>query len=101
MFMTNPSQRERHYFCLLLHHIPGARSFTDLKTLPNGTVHNSFKETALALGPLQNDDEWDECMAEASISFMPKQLCSLFVTILIFGEPANYVMLWTIMLWEK
>ena len=31
---------------------------------------------------------------EASISFMPKQLQSLFVTILIFGQPAKPLDLW-------
>ena len=31
MYTTNPSQGERHYLCILLHHIPGAISFADLK----------------------------------------------------------------------
>ena len=38
--------------------------------------------------------EWDNCLSEASISFMPKQLQSLFVTILIFGQPAKPLDLW-------
>ena len=38
--------------------------------------------------------ESDNCLSEASISFMPKQLQSLFVTILIFGQPANLLDLW-------
>ena len=33
-------------------------------------------------------------MLEASVSFMPKQLCSLFVTILISGEPTEPQVLW-------
>ena len=33
-------------------------------------------------------------MSEATESFMPKQLRSLFVTILIFGEPAKPFILW-------
>ena len=33
-------------------------------------------------------------MLEASVSFMPKQFCSLFVTILIFGQPAKPNILW-------
>ena len=38
--------------------------------------------------------EWDDCLSEASISFMPKQLQSLFVTILIFGQPVKPLALW-------
>ena len=38
--------------------------------------------------------EWDNCLSEASISFMPKQLRSLFVTILIFGQPTKPLDLW-------
>ena len=54
----------------------------------------TFKETALALGLLESDEEWDSCLAEAAVSFMPKQLCSLFITILIFGEPSQPLLLW-------
>ena len=31
MYTTNPSQGERHYLHILLHHIPGAMSYADLK----------------------------------------------------------------------
>ena len=94
MYTMNPSQKERHYLCILLHHIAGATSYADLRTLPDGTVCDTFKDTALALGLLESDDEWNECMSEAGVSFMPKQLRSLFVTILIFGEPAKPISLW-------
>ena len=94
MYTTNPAQGERHYLQILLHHIPGATSYTDLKVSPDGIVHKTFKQTALAFGLLESDEEWSDCMSEAAVSFMPKQLCSLFVTILIFGEPANPCALW-------
>ena len=55
---------------------------------------STFKETAIAHGLLESDTEWDNCLSEASISFMPKQLWSLFVTILIFGQPAKPLALW-------
>ena len=93
MYTTNPQQGEKHYLCIL-HHIPGAMSFADLKKLPDGTTHKTFKETASAMGLLESDDEWYECMSEAAISFMPKQLHSLFVTVLVFGEPANPYSIW-------
>ena len=94
LYTTNPSQVERHYLCILLHHIPGAKSFEDLKMSPDGMLLSTFKETAIAHGLLESDTEWDNCLSEASISFMPKQLRSLFVTILIFGQPTKPLALW-------
>ena len=94
MYTTNPAQGERHYLRMLLHHVPGAMSFKDLRTLPNGTVCQSFKETAIQLGLLATDDEWNECLSEASSSFLPLQIRSLFVTILVFGEPLKPYDLW-------
>ena len=79
---------------MLLHHIPGAQSFADLRMSHDGKVHKTFKATAIALGLLETDDEWDECLSEAAVSFMPKQLRNLFITILIFGEPAKPEVLW-------
>ena len=94
MYTTNPAQGERHYLHMLLHHVPGAMSFKDLKTLSNGTVCHSFKETAIQLGLLATDDEWNECLSEASSSFLIFQIRSLFVTILVFGEPLKPYDLW-------
>ena len=88
--------RVRHYLHILLHHILGAGSFEDLKMSPDGMLLSTFKETAIAYGLLESDVEWDNCLSEASISFIPKQLQSLFVTILIFGQTAK-----TLDLWEK
>ena len=94
MYTTNPAQGERHYLCLLLHHVPGAMSFTDLKISSDGTIQRTYKEAAMKLGLLESDDEWDQCLSEAVVFFMPKQLHSLFVTILIFGDPAEPDILW-------
>ena len=95
VYWTNVHYKgERHYLHLLLHHVKGATCFTDLKTSPDRVLHRTFKEMAPALGLLETDEEWDDCLSEASVSFMPKQLCSLFVTILIFGEPSKPHVLW-------
>ena len=79
MYTTNPSQGE-HFSCILLPHIPGATDYDDLKPGPDGVIHNTFKEKALALGLLESNDEWDECLKEAATVFMSKQLHSLFLT---------------------
>ena len=64
------------------------------KISPDGSIHKTFKETVLAMGLLESDEEWHDCMSEAAVSFMPRQLRALFVTILVFGEPANALLLW-------
>ena len=94
MYTTNPAQGERHYLRILLHYVPGAMCFKDLQTLPDGFQCESFKETVIRLGLLATDDEWDNCLSEASSSFLPFQIHSLFVTILVFGEPLKPYDLW-------
>ena len=94
LYTTNPSQDGRHYLHILHHQIPGAKSFEDLKLFPDGMLLSTFKETAIAYGLLENDVEWDNCLSEVSISIMSKQLQSLFVTILIFGQSAKLLELW-------
>ena len=59
MYSTSPSQGERHYLQILLHHIPGAMNFADLSKLPDGTVEKTFKGTAAKYGLLETDEEWD------------------------------------------
>ena len=56
---------------ILLHHIPGAMSYDDLKTTLDGITHTTFKETAIAYGLLESDEEWDQFLSEATMSFMP------------------------------
>ena len=94
VYATNAAQGERQYLWMLLHHIPGPLSYDHLRTLPDGTKCGSFKETAICLGLLVTDDEWEECLTEASASYLPSQICSLFVTILVFGEPLKPYDLW-------
>ena len=94
VYTTNPGHGERHHLHLSLHYIPGAMSFSDLKISPDGTLQRTYKEAAIKLGLLESDDEWNQCLSEPAVSFMPKQLRSLFVTILIFGEPAEPEALW-------
>ena len=89
MYTTNPSQGERHFLYILLHHIQGAIDYDGLKTGPDGVIHETFKQAVIASGLLDSDDEWNECLKEVATAFMPKQLHSLFLTILLFGESAK------------
>jgi hypothetical protein len=59
MYFVQPSEGERYFLRLLLHHVPGATSFEDLactnKHLQHPTQHASFKEACQQRGLLQDD----------------------------------------------
>ena len=77
--MAHPSEDEQYYLHLLLTKVKGARSFEELKMV-NDIMCATFKERCF----LENDDEHQQCMAEASEFQMPSQLRDLFATLLVF-----------------
>ncbi len=91
--MVQPSEGECYYLQILLTHIKGAFSFDDLKTVKRH-ICESFKEACIRLGFLQDDAEWDVCLSKASCIRISQQLHFLFVTILIFCQPATSEVLW-------
>ncbi|XP_070529768.1 ATP-dependent DNA helicase pif1-like [Cardiocondyla obscurior] len=93
MYSVSPSQTELFHLRLLLLTIKGATSFDDLKTV-NGIIHQTFTETCLALGLVEDDDEWVRCMNEGVRWMMPRQLRKLFVRILIHCQPLHPKELW-------
>jgi len=62
MYFVQPSEGERYFLRLLLHHVPKATSFEDLvctnRHLQHPTQHASFKEACQQSGLLQDDAEW-------------------------------------------
>lgn len=57
-------------------------------------VHPSYKAAALTLGLLENDDENDKCLREATLFQMPRQLRQLFAILLAYCDPADPSALW-------
>ena len=51
-------------------------SFQDIRTLPDGTVCDTYKEAALRRGLLEDDQEADQCLAEAATCSMPHSCVS-------------------------
>ena len=78
---VSPVQGERFYLRLLLNHIKGARSFQEMKVF-QGEEYLTYKETCLAMGLLEYDEEWIFSLEEVSISGSAKQLRSTFAVIL-------------------
>ena len=93
LYMVQPSEGERYYLRILLTHIKGATSFDNLKTV-NGYTCRTFKEACIHLGLLQNDNEWDICLYEASKINTGQQLRHLFAMILLYCQPAAPEKLW-------
>ena len=94
VYSAHPSVGERFYLRILLNHVTGCTSFQDIRTLPDGTLCHTFKEAACHRGLLEDDDEYDLCLAMAASWNMPPQLRHLFVTILLYNDPCNPAVLW-------
>ena len=73
-------------------HVKGARSYQDLRTV-DGVQYDTYREAADHRNLLQNDDEWQRCMGEASLTNMPSQLRQLFALICTFNTPNDPVQL--------
>jgi hypothetical protein len=98
MHFVQPSEGERYFLRLLLHHVPGATSFEDLactnRHLQHPTQHASFKEACQQRGLLQDDAEWAQCMKEATNMVNASCFKALFVALLVFNVVANPLALW-------
>ena len=94
VYSAHPGEGESLFLRMLLNHVTGCTSYEDIRTLPDGTVCNSYKEAALERGLLDDDQEIDECLSEGDTRYMLVQLRELFVTILLFIEPAIPFDLW-------
>ena len=88
MYSVSPRDRERFYLRMLLLHVRGARSFTDMRTY-NGVRYDTFESVCKERGLLSDDREWHRTLEDASATAMPREMRSLFVTILGMCEP-NY-----------
>lgn len=90
---AHPSEGERYFLRRLLFHVKGPTSFEDIRTV-NGVLCETFKEACIALGLLEDDKEWNMCFEEAALSKSPRQMRTLFITILVHCTPQNPLSLW-------
>ena len=80
VYSAHPGEGERFFLRMLLNHVTGCTSYKDIRTLPDGTVCNSYKEAALEHGLLDDDKQINECLSEGATRSMPMQLREIFVT---------------------
>ncbi|XP_011859489.1 PREDICTED: ATP-dependent DNA helicase RRM3-like [Vollenhovia emeryi] len=93
MYSVSPSQIELFHLRVLLLHVKGATNFQKLRTV-NNEIHPTFVAACLALGLIEDDDEWYRAMNEAKVWMMPRRLRNLFVRILIHCQPIHPKNLW-------
>ena len=89
----NPHTMEQYSLRLILHHVPGARSYEDLRTV-NGELRPTFHSAAVSLGLLEDDAELDKAMDEAFDIKFGEQLREFFVSLLMYCRPADPPKFW-------
>jgi len=93
IYTVHPNNVECFYLRLLLHHVKGPTSFAYLRTV-NAVEHPTFQAACMALGLLEDDNQWYHTSNEAILLCTPSKLRDLFVTILVFCCPSDPVSLW-------
>ena len=87
IYTVSPREGERYYLRMLLHHVRGATSFKDIRTV-DGEECPSYREACRLRGLLIDDQEWKKALDEGfRSSFVP--LTELFATILIHCSPSD------------
>ncbi|KAH9667847.1 helitron like n domain-containing protein [Citrus sinensis] len=82
IYFAHPSSGEQFYMRMLLNFVKRSTSFESIRTV-NGVTYPTFKAACYALGLLDDDKEWIDCLTEAAIWATENELRHLFVTILI------------------
>jgi DNA replication protein DnaC len=93
LYFVSPTAGERFYLRTLLTTVKGVTSWEDLRTY-DGVVHPTFHATCLARGLLENDDEWRQCLEEASLTHVGECLRRLFSLLLRHCQPSQPDVLW-------
>ncbi|OWY99188.1 Helitron helicase [Phytophthora megakarya] len=62
---VSPQDPDRYYLRLLLCHRRSPKSYEDLRGIGD-IVYPTFRDAAFALGYLEDDQEWSQCLTEAA-----------------------------------
>ena len=93
IYSVGPRQREKFYLRMLLLHVRGARSFSEMKVYDD-VRYDTYEEVCRERGLLTDDTEWRRTLEEACGIATCRQIRELFVTILGCCEPSNPRELW-------
>ena len=93
MVFVSPTEGEKYYLRMLLTHVPGATSFTNIRTIKN-KIYPTYKEACIEYGLLGDDKEFDLCIKEAAEIQTGYELRHLFALILSSCEVTYPHQLW-------
>ncbi|XP_019240131.1 PREDICTED: uncharacterized protein LOC109220120 [Nicotiana attenuata] len=93
IYFAHPASGERFYMRMLLNFVKGCTSFESIRRI-NGVTHDNYKDACYALGLLEDDKEWNDCLAEAALWATGNELRNLFVTILIHCQVTDCRKIW-------
>jgi hypothetical protein len=93
MYYALLTSGEHYYLRMLLNCVKGATSYEHLRTV-DGTVHDTFKDACIVMGLFADDNEWHQALEEANVWASGRQLCDMFVSMLMFCEVTNPRQLW-------
>ncbi|XP_063924468.1 uncharacterized protein LOC135138427 [Zophobas morio] len=93
VYTVHPNNGECYYLRMLLHVVKGPTSFQAIKTI-DGQECETYREACFKLGLLENDQHWDNTLAEASETPHAHQIRTLFVIILTTCAPSDPKGLW-------
>jgi hypothetical protein len=82
MRFVNVNEGERFFIRVLLCHLQGVDSYKQLRTLPNGTVCQTFRDAAVARGFFVTDEEYLDVLQESCDKQWPRTIRALFVNLL-------------------
>ena len=94
MVYIGPTAEECFHLKTLLMVTKGPQLFDDLKMV-NGALCETFHDTCLKLGLLEDNGEWEICLWDAAEIQSGSQLQHLFMTLLLFCSLAQPNELWT------
>ncbi|OWZ10239.1 Helitron helicase [Phytophthora megakarya] len=85
---VSPQDPDRFYLRFLFCHRRSPKSYEDLRSVGD-IVYPTFRDGAFALGYLEDDQEWSQCLTEAAAEKMPYQLRQLFAIVLVYSLPTR------------
>ncbi len=93
MYYAHSTSGERYYLRMLLNCVKGATSYEHLRIV-DGTKHDTFKDACIAMGLLEDDNEWHQALEEVGLWASGQQLRDMFASMLMFWEVTNPRQLW-------
>jgi len=88
IYKIHPNQSECFHLRLLLNYVRGPTSFESLKAI-DGVIYANFKTACFAIGLLENDEQWKNALADATVSGSLSKLRELFAIIIVFCQPSE------------